>query len=144
MIVPDANVLIYAFNASAPLHKEAAGWWEEQVNAARPIGICWPVFQAFVRLLTSRTIVERPYTAGQLFDLAEEWWERPTVRLLAPSSETYRLFRELVQTYKLSGGATTDALIAAFALEHSGRIISNDTDFLRFSELTVENPFVAP
>ncbi len=141
MIIPDANVLIYAFNASAPLHKKAAAWWEDQVNASRPIGICWPVFQAFLRLLTSRTIVEKPYTASQLFKIAEEWWERPTVRLLSPSSATYRLFRELMENHSLSGGSGTDALIAAFALEHAGRLISNDTEFLRFSELVVENPF---
>ncbi len=140
MILPDANLLIYAFNSSAPLHKRAAAWWEQQLNEAKPVGVCWPVFQAFLRLLTSRTIVEEPYTAAELFEVAGEWWVRPTVRLLAPTSQTYRIYRGLMETYALSGNAATDALIAAFALEHGGRLVTNDTDFFRFEDLTVENP----
>ncbi len=45
-----------------------------------------------------------------------------------------------METYALSGNAATDALIAAFALEHGGRLVTNDTDFFRFEDLTVENP----
>ncbi|MEW6277103.1 MAG: hypothetical protein AB1758_00670 [Candidatus Eremiobacterota bacterium] len=41
MILPDANLLIYAFNASAPLHRKAARWWEAQVNNGLPVGVCW-------------------------------------------------------------------------------------------------------
>lgn len=140
MILPDVNLLIYAFNLSAPQHDKAARWWEAQINSGVQIGVCWPVFQAFVRLLTGRHIVEDPYTAEDLFAIADEWWRRPNLELVGPSRETYRLFRELMENQNLSGSAATDALIAAYTLEHRGTLHSNDTDFLRFPGLRVVNP----
>ncbi|MEW6277102.1 MAG: PIN domain-containing protein [Candidatus Eremiobacterota bacterium] len=98
------------------------------------------VLQAFLRLLTNRTIMEEPYPAGELFEVVDEWWTRPGLLLLAPTERTYAIFRDLMVRYDLSGSAATDALIAAFAIEHQGKLLSNDTDFLRFEELEVENP----
>ncbi len=141
MILPDVNVLIYAYNASAPLHREAVKWWEGHVNDGSSIGVCWPVFQGFVRLLGGRHVVAEPYSAQELFGIADEWWARPSVRLLSATEHTYSYFRRLMETYDLSGSMATDALIAAFALEHRGTLATNDTDFLRFRELSVVNPF---
>lgn len=141
MLFPDANVLIYAFNTSAPLHEEARLWWEREVNRGTPLGVAWPVFSAFVRLLTGRQIVENPYTAVEIFELAESWWERPNVTLVEPTVETYRNFRTLMERGRLAGSATTDAWIAAHVMEHRGRLITNDTDFIRFPEIRTENPF---
>lgn len=70
----------------------------------------------------------------------EQWWKRPNVRFLAPSRQTYRIFRGFMETHQLAGSASTDALIAAHALEHSAILNSNDTDFGRFTELRVVNP----
>jgi toxin-antitoxin system PIN domain toxin len=140
VILPDVNLLVYAFNRSAPLHKKAASWWEDQINGGQAIGVPWPVFAAFVRLMTGRLILEDPYTPREVFEIAAEWWARPNVRLLEPTAETYRRFRALMEAYELSGSATSDALIASFALEHRARLATNDTDFLRFRELRVVNP----
>lgn len=140
MILPDVNLLVYTFNASAPNHVKSARWWEDVVNSGTVAGVCWPVFQGFVRLLTNRQIVTEPYRAGELFTIAGAWWSRPNVRLLAPTSETYRIFRELMEVHDLSGAASTDALIAAHAIEHDAVLATNDTDFLRFPGLRVENP----
>lgn len=134
------NLLVYAFNRSAPQHSRAAAWWEQQVNGTQMVGIPWPVLQGFIRLLTGRQIVETPYTAHEIFEVVEEWWIRPSVRLLEPSRETYRLFRFLMESYNLAGSSSSDAVIASFALEHGARLASNDTDFLRFRELRVFNP----
>lgn len=34
MIVPDLNLLLYAYNADAPEHHAARRWWEDLVNGA--------------------------------------------------------------------------------------------------------------
>ena len=142
MLIPDANLLIYAFNASAPLHLKARRWWEKEVNEGTALGIPWPVFQAFLRLLTSPSVVVRPYSSAEIFKLSDEWWSRPNIALLEPSRLTYSHFRRLVERYELAGSITTDALIAAFVIEHKARLASNDTDFLRFEEIKVLNPFL--
>ena len=140
MIVPDVNILVYAYNGSAPFHRKALDWWEATVNKGTPIGVCWPVFQGFVRLLGGRRVVVDPYSAEELFAIAEQWWIRPTVRLLAPTEATYAHFRSLMESYDLTGNMATDALIASFALEHRATLVTNDTDFQRFKELRLNNP----
>jgi uncharacterized protein len=140
LIFVDVNILVYAYNKSAPHHQQAAVWWEAQVNSAAPVGICWPVFQGFMRLLGGRHIVAEPYSAKELFKIAEDWWARPSVRLLGATSQTYARYRSLMENYALSGAMSTDALIAAFSLEHGATLFSNDTDFLRFRELRIKNP----
>jgi toxin-antitoxin system PIN domain toxin len=141
MLIPDVNVLIYAFNASAPLHAQSRDWWQHEVSSGTALGIPLTVFQGFLRLLTNRKIVPQPYTVEQIFNLADDWWLQPNVSLLHPTRETYKHFRHLVERYQLAGSASTDGLIAAFALEHRSQLVTNDTDFLRFEELRVYNPF---
>ncbi len=37
MILPDVNLLIYAYNRTAPLHDRAREWWESSMSANTPI-----------------------------------------------------------------------------------------------------------
>ncbi len=140
MVIPDLNVLVYVYNASAPRHLLAVRWWEDQINGGASIGICWPVLQGFVRLLTGRQIVTDPYSPEEVFSLIDGWLAFPSVRLLGTTPQTYLNFRKLVQRYRISGSMTTDALIAALVLEHGAVLASNDTDFLRFREIRVLDP----
>jgi predicted nucleic acid-binding protein len=39
-----------------------------------------------------------------------------------------------------AGNLTTDAQIAALAIEHRGVVYSNDSDFSRFADVKVVNP----
>lgn len=140
MILPDTNLLVYAFNASAPLHKQASKWWSELLNGPRPVGVCWPVLQGFVRLLTSRRVVSDPYAAHEMFDLMDEWWKRPNVRRLEAGGSVFDVYRRLVVEHRLAGSDTTDALIAAHAIAEGGTLHTNDAGFSRFSELRHRNP----
>ena len=139
MILPDVNLLIYAYNSASPMHTRAAAWWQEQVSSGQSTAVCWPVFQAFLRLLSGRSVVESPYPVEDLFNLCDQWWAHH-VTLLGPSKETLKVFRDLSHRYQIVGSSSTDALIAAYALEHRARLATNDTDFLRFDGLKVFNP----
>ena len=37
MIIPDINLLVYAYNADSPEHTRAKEWWEEAVNSTQTI-----------------------------------------------------------------------------------------------------------
>lgn len=39
MIVPDLNLLIYAYGYRAPQHPQARQWWAELLNGDEPVGI---------------------------------------------------------------------------------------------------------
>jgi toxin-antitoxin system PIN domain toxin len=139
MIVSDLNLLVYAYNRDAPHHQRAAEWWRDTIESGANVGIPWPVFQGFLRLLSGRTVVTSPYTFDELFEITDEWW-RQGAKLLSPSSTTLAVFRSLCLQYQTVGSASSDSLIAAFAVEHRARLATNDTDFLRYAELKVINP----
>ena len=140
MIVPDLNLLVYTFNASAQQHRKAVRWWEGLLNSHSFVGIPWTVYVGFLRLMTGRHILQHPYSPKEATRIVSEWFAIPTVSLLRPSEKTRRIFETLVLEYALCGGILSDAAIAALAIEYDATIHSNDTDFVRFRELRIHNP----
>ena len=140
MIIPDANLLIYAYDSTLPAHKKAKAWWELTLNQSEPVGIPWVVVLAFVRLMTHPRVTTNPLTITQARQYVQQWFEAAHVRLLYPSENTLRQFFDLLEAVELGGNLSTDALIAAHALENSAAIHSNDIDFKRFSGLKLVNP----
>jgi uncharacterized protein len=140
MIVPDINLIVYAHDRTAPSHTAARQWWEQTVSGPVPIGVPWVVVLAFVRLMTHPTLSENPMTVRQVREATSAWLDRPSVRLLSPSPRTYELMFELLEQAGSGGNLSTDAMIAALALEHGGEVFSNDRDFDRFPGLIRRNP----
>ena len=52
MIVPDVNLLVYAYNSDAPDHMRGRTWWENSLSGARPVGLSWAVMLGYLRLMT--------------------------------------------------------------------------------------------
>ena len=38
MIIPDANLLIYAHDETSPWHGQARAWWEATLSGTEPVG----------------------------------------------------------------------------------------------------------
>jgi len=62
VIVPDANLAIYAYDRTATQHAAAKAWWEQTLSGSTPVGIPWVVVLAFIRLMTHPTLSENPMT----------------------------------------------------------------------------------
>ncbi len=140
MIVPDVNLLVYAYNEAAPSHEQARRWWEGLVNGAERVGVPWVVAAGFVRLLTHPSVRERPATPMQAVDYVEEWFRFPNVVPLNPGTEHLRLFRRALDAAGVGANLVTDAHVAALAMEHQAEVHSNDADFGRFPGLRWRNP----
>jgi toxin-antitoxin system PIN domain toxin len=140
VIVPDTNLLIYAYDSKAPAHRRARAWWESVLSGHEPVGLPWIVVLAFVRLMTHPTLSENPMTAAQARERVEEWLACDQVRLLSPESTTLNRFFDLLTATGTAGNLCTDALIAALAEEHGGKVYSNDADFARFPGIIWHNP----
>jgi hypothetical protein len=91
---------------------------------------------------------ERARSEGRPFKLVveevraivESWLAMPHVRLLPHSSGLATRFFDALTQAGGGGNLTTDALIAAQAMEAGGRVFTNDRDFARFPALVTENP----
>lgn len=57
---------------------------------------------------------------------------QPNVDVLTPGARHLEILDELLRTLGTAGNLTTNAHLAALALEHRGELCSNDADFARF------------
>lgn len=96
------------------------------------VGIPWSVIFGFIRLMTHRRVLEKPLSVEGCCDFVEEWPERPNVQPLEPGPRHFSIFKKLLSGIKTGGDLVTDAHIAALAVEYSGELHSNDSDFSRF------------
>ncbi len=140
MIVPDANLLIYAYDQQSPNHKAARKWWEDALSDDEPVGIPWIVLLAFTRILTHPSIASEPLSSEEVRSRVDQWFEQKHVRLINPGPECLRRFFDCLKEARLGGNLSTDALIAAQAAEHGATIHSNDHDFDRFLNVRRINP----
>ncbi len=140
MILIDANILIYAVNKDARQHARARSWLETALAGAETIGIPWTVLLAFLRLTTRPGLFRNPLPIGAAFDLIDSWLEQTSVSIVHPGSRHGAILRELLEPLGTGGNLTSDAHLAALALEHRAELCSSDRDFQRFPGVKWRNP----
>jgi hypothetical protein len=140
VIIPDVNLLVYAYTAKAPRHAAARAWWERVVTSGEPVGLPWAVTLGFLRLMTHPAVLETPMRPEVAIAAIESWFERTNVLVLDPGPRHLQILRGLVAEIGLAANLTTDAHLAALAIEHGCALYSNDADFARFPGLLWVNP----
>ena len=140
MIVPDVNLLIYAYAADSPYHEKASTWWAECLSGAEPVGLAPAVVFGFVRVGTSARVFHDPMTVAEAAAHVASWLERPAAQVLDTGASHITQVIALVTHAGTAGALVTDAQIAAHALEHDAIVHTTDADFLRFPGLRWLNP----
>jgi toxin-antitoxin system PIN domain toxin len=140
MIVPDVNLLIHAHNSDSPVHGAARRWWENLLNGTQPVGLAWVAILGFIRISTHRQILARPLTVADACGRAREWLARPYAAVLEPGERHAEILFGLLEALGTAGNLTTDAHLAALAIEHQAELHSTDADFTRFAGLRWTNP----
>ena len=140
MIIPDVNLLLYAVISGFPQHARARAWWERTVNSPVRIGLTQPALFGFLRISTNARVLESPLPVRDAVEYVQDWLAQPNVDLLVPGPDHLRIALALLTEVGTAGNLTTDAQLAAYAIEHQGEMHSNDTDFARFSDLKWINP----
>lgn len=132
MFVVDANVLIYATNEDAQRHEAARRWLDEALNGATTVGLSWASLLAFLRITTRSGILPRPLTVDDACDVVDVWLEAPTSVVIEPTVRHATVLRSLLVSSGTGGNLTSDAHLAALAIEHRATVCSFDRDFERF------------
>lgn len=143
MKLPDVNLFLYAYDASSPRHALASDWLEQTLSSAETVGLSWIVLLAFIRLSTRSIVVERPLGVDTAIELVESWLDQPCVTVIHPTERHAAVLRELLLPLGTAGNLTTDAHLAALAIEHGALLCSCDADFSRFQGLRWIDPLQA-
>ena len=140
MILPDINLLVYAYNSSAPRHEAARSWWQDCLSRPGEVGLAWVVGLGYLRIMTSRAVLVEPLEPTEAIAHLRSWLERPQVQIVQPGPRHLDLLGELMTHASAAGPLTTDAHLAALAIEHQAEVHSNDSDFARFPGLRWHDP----
>lgn len=140
MVLPDVNLLLHAYDTDSKFHSASAAWWQEVLGSERPVGLCWVVILGFVRLITHRGIHQFPMQPQEACGHVRSWLAQPQVIILEPGSRHAGILFGLLEDLGTAGNLTTDAHLAALAIEHQCELQSTDADFSRFPGLRWRNP----
>jgi toxin-antitoxin system PIN domain toxin len=140
VIIPDLNLVMYAYSRDAPKHVPARAWWEDVLSGSEPVAIPWVVVLGFVRMMTNRAVFASPMVPATAFAHIHTWFARSNVERIEPGPKHLDLLERLISAAGVAGNLTTDAHLAALAIEHQCELHSNDNDFARFPGLRWRNP----
>jgi len=140
MILLDANLLLYAYNPDAERHETAKHWLERVVAGPTPIRLAWVTILAFVRIMTHAQVFRRPFSLEEATTLVDEWLAHPNVAVLEPGERHWPILKRLLLDGQATGPLTTDAFLAALAIEHGATLATTDRDFARFRGVTLLDP----
>ncbi len=142
MILPDLNLLLYAYNPFAPQHKAAHAWWQETLQGGEIIGLPHEVTLGFVRIATHPRLGNAAVALPKAKTVVMGWLAHPSSRVLLPGEGHAVKVIDLMERAGASGALASDASLAIHAIEHRATLCTNDADFARFPGLDWRNPLL--
>ena len=140
MILPDVNILIHAHNSNSPVYTMARDWWEKTLEGSRGVGLPWVALLGFLRIMTNRGTLANPMPPADAIHRVRAWLSQPQVQILTPGEGHAETLFGLLEKLGVAGNLTTDAHLAALAIEYQAELATNDADFARFPGLRWFNP----
>jgi toxin-antitoxin system PIN domain toxin len=140
MILPDVNVLIYAFRRDVPQHAVCRPWLVDVVSSDARFGVSPVALSAVVRITTNPRAYRMPSAIDEAFAFCENLLRQPHCEIVEPGERHWEIFRRLCIDTDTRGARVTDAWFAALAIEWSCEWITLDRDYARFPGLKWQVP----
>jgi uncharacterized protein len=140
MILPDVNVLIYAFRADAERHDEFRRWLIDNVSSDAAFGLSEQALSAVVRITTHPRVFASPSRISEAFLFCNRLRELANCRIISPGQQHWEIFQRLCGHAAVKGNLAPDAWFAALAIESGCEWITTDRDYARFSGLRWRHP----
>jgi hypothetical protein len=140
VVLPDVNVLIYAFRRESPFHALCHGWLERTIASDTSFGMSPLILAAVARITTNPRTFTRPSTLDEVFAYCDGLMSQPNCRLIEPGPRHWGIFERLCMATNTTAGDITDVWYAALAIEHGCEWVSLDKDFSAFPGLSWSRP----
>jgi len=140
MILPDVNVLIYAFRQDVLQHTICRPWLADILSGDARFAISPMALSAVVRITTDARIYKMPSAIEEAFQFCEFLLGQPHCQIVEPSERHWDIFKRLCIETDTRGPRVTDAWFAALAIESGCEWITFDRDYARFPGLKWQVP----
>lgn len=141
MILPDVNVLLYAFRADSPEHQRYRSWLQAVVSGESPFGLSPQVLSSVVRIATHPRIYVKPSRLGDVLDFCGALLAQPHCQAVQPGPRHWDIFTGFCRSAQATGNLAPDAWFAALAVDSGCEWITTDRDYARFPSLRWRPPF---
>lgn len=141
MILPDVNVLLYAFRSDSAGHGRYRVWLEGLVNGDEAYGMSPQVLCSVARIATHARVYVSPSRLDDALAFARVLLEQPQCTVVTPGPRHFLIFEDLCGAAAVTGNLVQDAWFAALAVESGCEWITTDGDFARFPGLRWRRPF---
>lgn len=141
MLLPDVNILVYAYREDAPGHPRFREWLEDIVNGDQAYCMSDIVLSGFLRVVTHSAVFNPPSPIDDALAFVEDVRSQPNCVVLAPGARHWEIFARLCQRSGVRGNLVPDAYLAALAIESGSEWITMDGDYARFPGLRWRRPF---
>jgi len=135
VVLPDVNVLVYAFRSDVLEHAAAIGWLRDAMSDDEFLGLSPLVLGAVVRITTNPRVFGSPSPLDEAFRFCDYLLAHPTCQIVEPGVRHWNIFKRLCHVTNTTGRRVTDAWFAALALEADCEWVTFDADFARFPGL---------
>jgi len=140
VILPDVNVLLYAFRSDSPDHEKYRAWLRGVVEGDRAFGISPQILAALVRISTHPRIFARPTRLEDALAFGAVLLTQPHCQVVQPGPRHWTIFTALCREANAQGNLVQDAWFAALAIESGCEWITADRDYARFEGLRWRTP----
>ncbi|HLS24330.1 MAG TPA: type II toxin-antitoxin system VapC family toxin [Beutenbergiaceae bacterium] len=141
MILPDVNILVYAFNTDSPHHETYRPWLGSVLTETEEFAVTDLLLSGFVRIVTNPRIFARPEPTSTALQFVAGILAAPRTRWLTSTSEVWNEFNRLcADDQGIRGNLVPDAYLAALAIAHGARLATTDRGFARFPGLQWFDP----
>ncbi|MGH7393045.1 MAG: type II toxin-antitoxin system VapC family toxin [Candidatus Rokuibacteriota bacterium] len=140
MILPDVNVLVYAYRADAPAHARYRAWLEGVLAGHEAYGLADLVLAGFLRVATHPRVFLPPSPLPHAIEFAEALRAHPNCVHVAPGPRHWDIFTRLCREARVRGNLVPDAYLAALAIESGSEWMTTDRDYSRFPGLRWRDP----
>ena len=140
MILPDVNVLVYAFRADSVEHDRCRQWLDDAVNGESRYGISPQVLSGLIRVTTHPRVFRQPSRLDEALNFSDTLLSQPNAVCVQPQTGHWEIFKRLSTEADARGNLIPDAWFAALAIESGCEWITLDRDYARFPGLTWRVP----
>jgi uncharacterized protein len=136
VILPDVNVLVYAYRREPPDHERYATWLAGLVGGADDLALTDVVLTGVVRIVTHPRIVADPAPMTEALAFVGALRRARRARWLAPTTAAWDRLDTLARTDPMvRANLVPDAWLASLAIAHGARLATADRGMARFDGL---------
>jgi len=137
----DVNILLYASDQASPHYITASRFLAECAFGSELCYLAWPTLMSYLRITTHSRIFAQPLSPSEALKNLLGLLGLPHVRTLSEGPDFLNVYQEVTKNIPVRGNLVPDAHLAALLRQHDiPTLYSADTDFRKFSGLTVRNP----